>query len=119
VYATCMQGQCAYGQSYTQSLPSPAGTQAVFLSSGSFRRRFATYYKQRVDDNQGLQDKHVNSFVNSQQVPQFYPDKSLVQHIGASSSIFGGGKSNHKFHRADTFPFFEKYVTEDEAAEWI
>jgi hypothetical protein len=52
------------------------------------------------------------------QVRQLYPDRSLVQHIGASSCIFGAGNANLKFHRADTFPFLEKYVTDELQADW-
>jgi hypothetical protein len=51
-------------------------------------------------------------------VLQFYPDRSLVQHTGASSAIFGGGTTNTRFHRAIDFPFEEKYVIEDKQADW-
>jgi hypothetical protein len=118
----------------------------VYLSSGNFRRTFAEYYALQVNDTEGLQDKHVNSFLNGEgvgsittctisvnvrlltkyaahvtstpQVRQFYPDRSLVQHIGASSSIFGAGHNNRKFHRAERFPFFEKYVIDDRQVDW-
>lgn len=95
------------------------GTQAVWFSSGALRRDCAQFYSTYLGSDQGLQDIPLSRWANSKRPLQFYPDRSLVQHTGSSSTIWGAGRGNKKFHRANTFPFFEKWVTDDTTEDWI
>jgi hypothetical protein len=100
--------------------PYSSCTQALYFSSGALRRQLAQYYQHHIltSPDRPLQDIPIHEFLNKAGILQFYPDKSLVQHTGASSAIFGGGTSNKRFHRAVDFPFVEKYVVEDGAPDW-
>jgi hypothetical protein len=46
------------------------------------------------------------------EVPQFLPSTTLIQHMGTASSIFGYRRpTTRRFHRAPSFPCFEKWAT--------
>ena len=104
--------------------PYSSCTQALYFSDGALRRRLAAYFQNHLATSPPgpLQDIPIHEFLNKSSmaadVVQFYPDRSLVQHTGASSAIFGGGRANRRFHRAIDFPFLEKYVVEDSAGDW-
>jgi hypothetical protein len=95
-------------------------TQGVFFSDGALRRRVAGTLKQRLE-MPALSDLLLKAVLEADEVLQFVPSATLLQHMGTSSALFSqdGKATNPRFHRALSFPFMERYVTDDDKALWV
>eukprot|EP00198_Chlamydomonas_reinhardtii_P004158 XP_001693494.1 predicted protein [Chlamydomonas reinhardtii] len=105
------------------------GAQGLYLSDGRLRRRLAACFLQYTDQKYERQRRYKESQPHQphqQQPPRAFPrvtvfdsGRSLLQHVGAASSLFGGAADNGRYHRACSFPFLEKLPAEDEPGDWI
>lgn len=76
----------------------------------------STNYLQESQPHQPHQQQPPRAFPR---VTVFDSGRSLLQHVGAASSLFGGAADNGRYHRACSFPFLEKLPAEDEPGDWI
>jgi hypothetical protein len=95
-------------------------TQAVLFSNGDLRRQVGANFKRDLGASM-LSDMVLRNALIEHNIPQYYPSSTLVQHTGTSSALFNepGTLVNPRFHRAPSFPFVERYVTDDDRSLWV
>ncbi|PNH09279.1 hypothetical protein TSOC_004094 [Tetrabaena socialis] len=98
------------------------GAQGLYFSDGALRRRLLACYLQYTGRKWERQNRYkdwpLKMCLGAMHVASFDSGRSLVQHIGASSSLFGDANTNAKYHRACSFPFVERLPSEDLPADW-
>ncbi|EFJ49662.1 hypothetical protein VOLCADRAFT_89614 [Volvox carteri f. nagariensis] len=98
------------------------GAQGLYFSDGLTRRRLADCYlhytARSFEKQRRYKDWPLKMCLGHLKIGMFSSGRSLVQHIGAASSLFGDISKNAKYHRACSFPFVEKLPSEDERTDW-
>lgn len=64
------------------------------------------------------QDYVARAFTKMFSIPTYTTEPSLVEHVGAASSLFGNQAHNAKFHRANSFPFKAELPGDDVDGTW-
>ncbi|KXZ49287.1 hypothetical protein GPECTOR_22g881 [Gonium pectorale] len=99
------------------------GAQGLYFSDGATRRALADCYRNYTARSYERQHRYkdwpLKVCLGQLGVAVFDSGRSLVQHIGASSSLFGGAGDNSRFHRACSFPFVERLPAEDGREDWF
>ncbi|KAG2500617.1 hypothetical protein HYH03_001384 [Edaphochlamys debaryana] len=99
------------------------GAQGLYLSDGRLRRRLAEcfyqYTQKKYERQRRYKDWPLKMCLEDMGVAAYDSGASLVQHIGASSSLFGAAAANSRYHRACAFPFVEKVPAQDAREDWL
>ncbi|EFJ49663.1 hypothetical protein VOLCADRAFT_120734 [Volvox carteri f. nagariensis] len=98
------------------------GAQGLYFSDGLTRRRLADCYlhytARSFEKQRRYKDWPLKMCLADLNINVYDSGRSLVQHIGAASSLFGDASTNSRYHRACSFPFLEKLPSEDEQSDW-